>query len=253
MKQIPNLFTLLNLVLGCMAIIFILQTGESVLNYNGEEWKVYLPEKLQWGAICIFLAALVDFLDGFVARLMKADSAMGKQLDSLADVVSFGVAPGLIIYQMLRISYAYEPGGMDTPIQYLLPALLIPAACAWRLARFNIDPEQSTGFKGVPAPAGGLFIASLPMVTWYNYFGLQQWLVNKWVLYAIIMLVSYLFVSTLPLLNIKFKNLDIKQNWPKFAIILIGLVCAILFQWLAVPVIFLLYIILSLLTQNKAA
>jgi CDP-diacylglycerol---serine O-phosphatidyltransferase len=253
MKQIPNLFTLLNLVLGCIAIIFILQTGESVLNYNGEEWKVYLPEKLQWGAICIFLAALVDFLDGFVARLMKADSAMGKQLDSLADVVSFGVAPGLIVYQLLRISYAYEPGGMDTPIQYLLPSLLIPAACAWRLARFNIDPEQSNGFKGVPAPAGGLFIASLPMVTWYNYFGVQQWLVNKWVLYAIILLVSVLFVSKLPLLNIKFRNFDIRQNWPKFAIIIAGLVCVVLFQWLAVPVIFLLYIILSLFTQNKAA
>jgi CDP-diacylglycerol--serine O-phosphatidyltransferase len=253
MKQIPNLFTLLNLVLGCVAIIFILQTGESVLNYNGEEWKVYLPEKLQWGAVCIFLAALVDFLDGFVARLMKADSAMGKQLDSLADVVSFGVAPGLIMYQMLRIAYAYEPDGLDIPLHYLFPALLIPAACAWRLARFNIDPEQSLGFKGVPAPAGGLFIASLPMVTWYNYFGLQQWLVNKWILYAIILLVSSLMVSTLPLLNIKFRNFDIKQNWPKFAIILAGLVCAVLFQWLAVPVVFLLYIILSLITQNKAA
>jgi CDP-diacylglycerol--serine O-phosphatidyltransferase len=253
MKQIPNLFTLLNLVLGCVAIIFILQTGESVLNYNGEEWKVYLPEKLQWGAICIFLAALVDFLDGFVARLMKADSAMGKQLDSLADVVSFGVAPGLIMYQMLRIAYAYEPDGLDIPLQYLFPALLVPAACAWRLARFNIDPEQSLGFKGVPAPAGGLFIASLPMVTWYNYFGLQQWLVNKWILYAIILLVSLLMVSKLPLLNIKFRNFDIKQNWPKFAIILAGLISAVLFQWLAVPVVFLLYIILSLITQNKAA
>lgn len=253
MKQIPNLFTLLNLILGCIAIIFILQTGESVLNYNGEEWKVYLPEKLQWGAVCIFLAAVVDFLDGFVARLMKADSSMGKQLDSLADVVSFGVAPGLIMYQLLRISYAYEPDGMDTPLYLLFPALLIPAACAWRLARFNIDTAQSTGFKGVPAPAGGLFIASLPMVTFYNYFGLQQWLVNKWVLYAIIIVVSVLMVSTLPLLNIKFRNVNVKENWPKFAIILIGLICAALFQWLAVPVVFLLYIILSLLTQNKAA
>jgi CDP-diacylglycerol--serine O-phosphatidyltransferase len=252
MKQIPNLFTLLNLVLGCIAIIFILQTGESVMNYNGEEWKVYLPEKLQWGAVCIFLAALVDFLDGFVARLMKADSAMGKQLDSLADVVSFGVAPGLILYQMLRIAYAYEPDGLDTPLYLLFPALLVPAACAWRLARFNIDPEQSEGFKGIPAPAGGLFIASLPMVTFYNYFGLQQWLVNKWILYAVIIVVSALMVSTLPLLNIKFRNFDVKQNWPKFAIILAGLVCAVLFQWLAVPVVFLLYIILSLLTQNKA-
>jgi len=253
MKQIPNLFTLLNLVLGCVAIIFILQTGESVINYNGEEWKVYLPEKLQWGAICIFLAAVVDFLDGFVARLMKADSAMGKQLDSLADVVSFGVAPGLIMYQLLRVAYAYEPAGLEIPIAYLLPALLIPSACAWRLARFNLDPGQSDGFKGVPAPAGGLFIASLPMVTWYNYMGLQQWLVNKWVLYVIIIVVSSLMVSTLPLLSFKFKTYDLKQNWPRFALVAAGIIAAVLFQWLAVPVIFFLYIILSLLSQNKTA
>ena len=251
MKQIPNLFTLLNLILGCVAIIFILQTGESVLNYNGEEWKVYLPEKIQWGAICIFLAAVVDFLDGFVARLMKADSSMGKQLDSLADVVSFGVAPGLIMYQLLRISYAYEPGGIETPLANLLPALLVPASAAWRLARFNIDPEQSNGFKGVPAPAGGLFIASLPLIALYNYFGLQEWLLNKYVLYVIILLVSYLMVSTLPLMNIKFRNFDFSQNWPKFTIILAGIICGILFQWLAVPVVFILYIILSLLSQNK--
>jgi CDP-diacylglycerol---serine O-phosphatidyltransferase len=253
MKQIPNLFTLLNLILGSIAIIFILQTGESVLNYNGEEWKIYLPEKIQWGAFFIFLAAVVDFLDGFVARLMNADSAMGKQLDSLADVVSFGVAPGLIMYQLLRISYAYEPGGIETPFLNLLPALLVPAAAAWRLARFNIDPEQSSGFKGVPAPAGGLFIASLPLVALYNYFGVQQWLVNKWVLYAIILIVSYLMVSKLPLMNIKFRNFDLKQNWPKFAIIIAGLFSSIVFQWLAVPVVFFLYIILSLLTQNKTA
>lgn len=253
MKQIPNLFTLVNLILGCIAIIFILQTGESVLNHNGEEWKVYLPEKLQWGAICLFLAAVVDFFDGLIARIMKADSAMGKQLDSLADVVSFGVAPGLIIYQMLRIAYAYEPAGIDTPMGYLIPALLIPAACAWRLARFNVDPQQSYGFKGVPAPAAGLFIASLPMITWYNYFGLQQWLVNKWVLYAIILLVSFLMVSTMPLLSLKFKTYDIKQNWPKFTLVAGGFFAVLFFQWLAVPVIFILYIILSLATQNRTA
>jgi CDP-diacylglycerol---serine O-phosphatidyltransferase len=154
---------------------------------------------------------------------------------------------------LLRISYAYEPGGIETPFLNLLPALLVPAAAAWRLARFNIDPEQSSGFKGVPAPAGGLFIASLPLVALYNYFGVQQWLVNKWVLYAIILIVSYLMVSKLPLMNIKFRNFDLKQNWPKFAIIIAGLISAIVFQWLAVPVVFFLYIILSLLTQNKTA
>lgn len=253
MKQIPNLFTLLNLVFGSIAIIFILQTGEGILNYNGEDWKVYLPEKIQWGAFFILLAAVVDFFDGFVARLMGADSEMGKQLDSLADVVSFGVAPGMIMYQMLRISYAYEPDGLETSITYLLPALLIPVAAAWRLARFNIDPSQQYGFKGLPAPAGGLFIASLPLIALYNYFGVQQWLVNKWVLYAIIALTAWLMVSKLPLMGLKFRNLDVKQNWPRFALVAVGLISALLLQWMAVPIILVLYIVLSLLTQNKTA
>lgn len=253
MKQIPNLFTLLNLVLGALAIIFILQPGESIMNYNGEEWKVYMPERVQWGAFCIFLAALVDFLDGFVARLLGADSDMGKQLDSLADVVSFGVAPGMIMYQLLRISFAYEPNGLDTGIALLLPALLIPAAAAYRLARFNIDKEQSFGFKGIPAPAAGLFIASLPMVLLYNYFDAQFWLLNRWVLYAVILLVSWLMVSKLPMMAMKFRNFDLRGNWEKYALILLGLASGLLFRWLAVPIVFIAYILLSLVTQKKKA
>jgi CDP-diacylglycerol---serine O-phosphatidyltransferase len=253
MKQIPNLFTLLNLIFGCIAIIFILQPGESIMNFNGEEWKIYLPEKIQWGAFFIFMAAVVDFLDGFVARLMNADSEMGKQLDSLADVVSFGVAPGLIMYQMLRLSFAYQPDGLETSFYNLLPALLLPAATAWRLARFNIDPSQKYGFRGVPAPAAGLVIASIPLITLYNYFGVQEFLLSKWVLYVIIAIVSYLMVSTLPLMGLKFSNYSLKQNWAKFLLAGAGIVSALLFQWMAVPIIFILYILLSLLTQNKTA
>lgn len=253
MKNIPNFFTLLNLVFGSIAIIFILQPGESIVNFNGDEWKVYLPEKIQWGAFFIFMAAVVDFLDGFVARLMKADSAMGKQLDSLADVVSFGVAPGMIMYQMLRLSFAYEPDGLETPFYNLLPAILLPAAAAWRLARFNIDPGQAYGFKGVPAPAAGLVIAAIPLITLYNQFGVQELLLNSWVLYAIIGIVSYLMVSTLPLMGLKFINYNVKDNWPKFLLVAVALVSALLFQWMAVPIVFVLYILLSLLTQNKTA
>lgn len=253
MKNIPNFFTLLNLVFGSIAIIFILQPGESIVNFNGDEWKVYLPERIQWGAFFIFMAAVVDFLDGFVARLMKADSAMGKQLDSLADVVSFGVAPGMIMYQMLRLSFAGEPDGLETPFYNLLPAILLPAAAAWRLARFNIDPGQAYGFKGVPAPAAGLVIAAIPLITLYNQFGVQELLLNSWVLYAIIGIVSYLMVSTLPLMGLKFINYNVKDNWPKFLLVAVALVSALLFQWMAVPIVFVLYILLSLLTQNKTA
>lgn len=253
MKNIANLFTLLNLLLGCMAIIFMLQTGESIMNFSGGEWKVFLPERMQWGAICIFLAAIIDFLDGFIARLLKAESEMGKQLDSLSDVVSFGVAPGILMYQLLRIAYAYEPTGIDTPLYLLLPALLLPAAAAWRLARFNIAPTNLKGFVGVPAPAAGLFIASLPLVIWYNYYGLNSWIMNKWVLYSIIVLTSFLMVSTWPMLSLKFQNMTLKQNWQKIILLIFGIVGGFVFQWLTIPLIFLLYIVLSLLTENKRA
>src|SRR5690242_14335605 len=113
MKQIPNLFTLLNLVFGCIAIVFILQTGQAIVYVEREGFTTWdLPEKIALGSFFIFAAGLVDFLDGFVARLFKADSEMGKQLDSLADVVSFGVAPGLILYQLLRISFAKQVDGL---------------------------------------------------------------------------------------------------------------------------------------------
>jgi hypothetical protein len=111
MKNIPNLFTLLNLFFGCLAIVFVLQNG-IVIHYDFEGSQfVDIPEKIWMASLCIGLAAIIDFLDGFVARLLNATSEMGKQLDSLADVVSFGVAPGMIIYQFLRLSYAQQPDG----------------------------------------------------------------------------------------------------------------------------------------------
>jgi CDP-diacylglycerol--serine O-phosphatidyltransferase len=251
MKQIPNLFTLLNLIVGCLAIVFILQTGETLLNYNGEEWKVYLPEKIWWGAACIGIAAIIDFLDGFVARLFKAGSAMGGQLDSLADVVSFGVAPGMILYQLLRISFAYEPEGLEVSLVWLLPAFVLPAATAWRLARFNLDPAQAYGFKGVPAPASGLVVASLPLILLYNYFDIQSILLNKWILYAIIFGLSYLMVSTIPLLSLKFSNFGFRENMPKWILLILTIACALLFKWLAVPVVFIAYILISLFFNKK--
>src|SRR6187455_738708 len=171
MKQIPNLFTILNLFFGSIAIILILQTNEAFVSLSEDGIStVHLPEKITWGCLFIFLAAIVDFLDGFVARLFKASSEMGKQLDSLADVVSFGVAPGMILYQLLRISFIQEEAGLDTSLWALAPALVFPAAGAWRLARFNISQTETTDFKGVPIPAAGLIVASLPLILLYNYF-----------------------------------------------------------------------------------
>jgi len=252
MKQIPNLFTMLNLVFGFLAIITILQNGIIIANGPGGEYLLDMPEKIYLASLFIAIAAVVDFLDGFVARLLKASSEMGKQLDSLADVVSFGVAPGLILYQFLRLSLAKEVNGLDASIWWTLPAVLVPCAAAYRLARFNIDTTQSYGFKGVPVPAVGLLIASFPLLYWYDS---SAWagnlLLNKWVLYAIIFLVSYLMVSTLPIMAFKFKSFGFKENMPKYLVIIVAILAALLLKWAAMPVVFLVYIIVSLAFKNK--
>jgi len=253
MKQIPNLFTLLSLVFGCIAIVFILQTGESIVLLQQEGFTdVNLPEKITWGCFFIIAAGAVDFLDGFIARLFNATSGMGKQLDSLADVVSFGVAPGMILYQLLRISFAREENGLDTPIAWLLPAFLIPAGAAWRLAKFNLDDEQQVSFKGVPTPAVGLVIASLPLIIHFQTFDLQFVFVNRWLLYVIILLLSYLMISNVPFMSMKMKDLGIKNNLARYLLLVLGIIAAISLKWLAVPVIFVVYVIISLVFKNKA-
>jgi CDP-diacylglycerol---serine O-phosphatidyltransferase len=253
MKQIPNLFTLLNLFLGCIAIVFALQT-ENISIYVGEDLSTHynIPEKLAVAGLFIFAAAVIDFLDGFVARLLNATSDMGKQLDSLSDVVSFGAAPAVILYQLLRISFIQEETGLDVSITWLLPAFIFACAGAYRLARFNIDTSQSYGFKGVPIPAAGLVVASLPLILHYGntLININAWLSNKWVLYAIIAVLSWLMVSTLPLMALKFKDFSVKNNLPKYILVAIAAIAAFLLHWLAVPVVFLAYIILSLLYKQ---
>lgn len=254
MKLIPNLFTLLNLFFGCLAVILIMQNGIVALdNPDGSGMQfIGMPEKTELASIFIGLAALVDFLDGLVARLFKATSPLGKELDSLADVVSFGVAPGLILYQLLRLSWAAQAGGLDVSVGWLLPALLIPCAAAYRLARFNIDDSQRYGFKGVPTPAAGLLIASLPLISWYtNSRMVEAALLNKWVLYALILIVAYLMISNLPLMALKFNNSSVRSNMPKIILLALAIVAAIFLHWLAVPVVFVFYIIVSLASQRS--
>lgn len=252
MKQIPNLFTLLNLVFGCMAIVCIMQTGLEITSTSAGESIVEIPAQMQWASLFLALAAIIDFCDGFMARLLKVPSEMGKQLDSLADVVSFGVAPGLIVYQFLRLCLAQEPDGLDASIVWLMPAFLLPCAGAYRLARFNIDTQQSYGFKGVPIPAAGLLFASFPLIYWTTA---ESWvltmLLNKWFWYAIVLSVSYLMVSSLPMMALKFKNVNLIKLLPFLLIALVAVIGTILFGWLAVPLSFIAYVVLSLLLKQK--
>lgn len=246
MKQIPNFFTLLNLLFGCIAIVLILQTGETiVLLDDGGATQVTLPEKIGWGALFIFAAAVVDFLDGFLARLLKANSAMGEQLDSLSDMVSFGVAPGMILYQLLRISYAQQEGGLEISIIYLLPAFLFTVAVAWRLAKFNISNNQKYNFQGVPSPATGLVIASLPLIILYQYFNIQAMFINKWLLYGLIVFLSFLMLSNRSFMALKFSDFSLQNNLLKYILIIISIIAIVALHWLAVPVIFIIYIVLS--------
>lgn len=252
MKQIPNIFTLLNLVFGCMAIIMIMQNGLVIRYDNDINQYVDIPESITMASLFIGLAAVVDFLDGFVARLFKASSELGKQLDSLADVVSFGVAPALIMYQFLRLSFSREEDGMNVSVIVLLPALLIAAAAAYRLAKFNIDSSQQYGFKGVPTPAVGLLIASFPLIYWNQFnhdFALL--LLNKWVLYALIVILSWLMISNIPLLALKFKDKTLKGNLPILILVIIILISIPLFHWAAAIIAFAAYIILSLLFKPQ--
>jgi CDP-diacylglycerol--serine O-phosphatidyltransferase len=251
-RHIPNLFTLLNLVFGCMAIVVIMQNG-IVIQYTADGAQyIDIPEKIWLASLFIGIAAVVDFLDGFVARLFNAVSAMGKQLDSLADVVSFGVAPSLILYQFLRMSIAREEDGLNGSVIWLVPAFVLAAAGAWRLAKFNLDDSQSFGFKGVPIPAVGLMIASLPLIYWNNNSQLVvDILFNKWFLYGIIILLSWLMVCNLPMMAMKFKDYGIKNNLPKIILLAVAVLAALFFQWLAVPMVFIVYIILSLLFKQQ--
>lgn len=217
----PNALTSLNLAFGCFAIIEIFEGRlENVIYYS-------------------LLSGLVDFFDGFSARLLKSTSNIGKDLDSLADMVSFGVVPALVMYQLLQISTP------DTPWKYL--AILIAVMSGLRLAKFNNDERQSDRFFGLPTPANAFLIISLAHLT---DNGIWTGLINNWVvLVAVTISTSFLLVADIPMLAFKFKQFGWKGNEAKYVFLLLSLVMAILFQLVAVPLIIVMYILGSILTH----
>jgi CDP-diacylglycerol--serine O-phosphatidyltransferase len=258
MKNIPNYFTLLNLVFGCIAIVYLLQNGIAIVettatpdNPLGQQ-LTFTPERIYLAPLFIALAAVVDFLDGFVARMLKASSEMGKQLDSLADVVSFGVAPSIIIYQFLRLGLAKEEDGLDASIIWLAPAFVLAAAAAFRLAKFNLDTRQTHSFRGTPVPSIGLTVASLPLIYWTsNNAMVLDLLTNKWFLYALVFILSWLMVSDIPIMSNKPKNMSINGLLPQLSLLVIGIIAAIFLGWLSVPVIFISFVLLSLVFKKQ--
>jgi CDP-diacylglycerol--serine O-phosphatidyltransferase len=163
--------------------------------------------------------------------------------------VSFGVAPSLSAYQFLRLSLAQDIDGLSASWTQLLPVFILPCAAAYRLARFNISAPSTSGFTGVPVPAVGLLFASFPVIYWYapiDQAMVTGLLLNKWFWYASVLSTSYLMVSSLPMMAFKFDQITFKKLLPLLILVAIGLISAICFGWIAVPIVFIAYVVLSL-------
>jgi len=231
-KHIPNFITTLNLFSGCIGII------------------VALKYRIDYAAYFIALAAFFDFFDGLAARLLHVKSEIGKELDSLADVVSFGVLPGIILYQLMTNSPNTPAAGSYVSI-FALIALIIPVLSAVRLAKFNLDTRQTTSFIGLPVPANALFLGSLPLIKLQaKHNESLSWLTaitdNYYVLAFIAIGMSLLLVSKIPLISLKFRNLKFADNKPQFILVAFAVISFVLVTFTAIPLIILAYILLSL-------
>ncbi len=257
MRHLPNLLTLANLFCGCLAVICVLNAQPFLSNDATDgnpffQWKwVYGIQEIAWGAVFIFLAALFDLLDGFVARALKIFSPMGKDLDSLADVVSFGVAPSMILYKMLWDVVMKEPRMLDVDKLSLAPALLIACFAALRLARFNVMPSTKGEFTGMPTPAVGIFVASIALVYWFQPNGWIRYLQSRWALYGLIALLCYLMVSNIRFLKLMPAKWSLKYSWPQAIIVAAGLAAIPLLGFSAIPAAFAVYVIVSLIAPKN--
>lgn len=231
-NNIPNMLTLLNLACGSIAIIQVF-SGNMVL----ASWF-------------IILAAVLDFLDGLAARVLHAKSDIGAQLDSLADVISFGLAPSVIIYQLILQSPDLPSFSSGTMTALPFAALIIAAAGAYRLARFNTDPGQSDEFKGLPIPSTGLFVASIPLIInqYSDKEGLNSLFLNPYFLLAIAIFLSMMMISKIPMMSLKFKNLNWKDNIARYILIGSLPILIIFFRFSSIPMIIFLYIMVSIIT-----
>ncbi|TDB61179.1 CDP-diacylglycerol--serine O-phosphatidyltransferase [Arundinibacter roseus] len=231
-RHIPNALTCANLLCGCVGIVEVFHNN------------------MLLSCALMGLAAVFDFFDGFAARLLRVSSEIGKELDSLADMTTFGVLPAIIIYQLLMRSV---PDLADIWIPNL--AFLIAVCSALRLAKFNIDPRQSDSFIGVPTPANGLLIASFPFIIEF-YPAWESVIVNTTNLLIFTGVMSFLMISELPLFALKFKSFGWKGNEIRYLFLLVSAVLVLFLNFLAVPMIIGLYILLSaglwISTRNTA-
>ncbi|WKV12841.1 CDP-diacylglycerol--serine O-phosphatidyltransferase [Marivirga harenae] len=216
-KNIPNTITAANLFTGAVGVYFASQF------------------EFEWVAFCIVLAAFFDFLDGMLARLLKVHSEIGKQLDSLADMVTFGFLPSYVLFQFLQMN---DAGILS------FTAFLIAVFSAFRLAKFNIDSRQSEEFIGLPTPANALFIGFLVFLKEFETLGFV-FETPSLLIFAVVF--SLLLVAEIPMIALKFKSLNFRENIFRYTTILMAIVLISFFQFSAVPLVILLYILLSVI------
>ena len=243
MKQhLPNFLTLLNLFCGTIAVLFAVQS------------------QFVTAALFVFIGIVFDFFDGFVARKLDVQSDLGLELDSLADMVTSGLVPGIVMYKLLANAFkdisvvpddtwnaSLQLHGLE---QSFLPlfGLLITLASAYRLATFNIDEDQQAYFKGLPTPANTLLIISLPLIMEFQLTNFMSALIlNPWFLMGLTLLSCYLLNSGIKLFALKFKTWDFRPNAIRYSFVVLSMVFLAAFHFVAIPLIILLYIGLSLL------
>ena len=244
-KHIPNAITCCNLLCGCLALV---QAFEGNLVYS---------------AYLVGLGAIFDFFDGFVARMLKVSSPIGKDLDSLTDVVTFGVVPGVILFQIVRGVLYLDKEGFSLFENLLFPVyipFLLTIFSAIRLAKFNNDTRQTDSFIGVPTPAVAIIVCSLPLITnWNTEFSFYEYnrfesLLNPYYLCVLSIILSFLLISELPLFALKFKHFKWKENEIRFLFLALSIVMLITLQFVGIPLIIILYILMSVvnnLTKKK--
>ncbi len=234
-KHIPNAITCAHLFTGCTGIVFAFH------------------RQLDCAAYAAFIAAFFDFLDGMAARLLKVHSDLGKQLDSLADVVSFGVLPSTIIYHLFYLLNE-DPDNLNG---FYFGAFFIAVFSALRLAKFNVDTRQTNSFIGLPTPASAMFSASFPLILVQGDASFTNIILSHWFLYAFIAINCWLLVAELPLFSLKFKNLSFAENIYRYVLLIFAAICLVIFKFAAIPVIIFFYVILSIIqirtTKNEVS
>jgi CDP-diacylglycerol--serine O-phosphatidyltransferase len=238
-RHLPNLVTLLNVLCGCAAVVFALR------------------DQMELTAFFVFLGIFFDYFDGLLARLLKVQSELGIQLDSLADMITSGLVPGIVMFRLLDMSQAGSWSSPDEAIAInwaeLVPFLgfLITLASAYRLARFNIDENQVSSFTGLPTPANALLIISLPLILMYqgNDY-LNAVILNPWFLILLTLLSCFLLNAPIALFALKFKNWSFKDNAVRYLFVIVSLVLLLTLRFMAIPAIIVFYILSSLTGQS---